>query len=195
MFSIIKHLFPSKRKTLKRLALNTGGDYQKRKLVRTGKVKWLYEGFEIEVEFVNRTVGYYIVGGTRLSFNYTPRSEYDFILHPKSLIDDLNEWIGQEKNTIKLNNPEFDNHYMIISKDEQLTRELFSDVSLQYLIECFPDITIRTFNKSIKRRTLIPNQKFILINYPKLILNEKQIEGFFMLSKKIIDRMKNSYLV
>jgi|LGOV01.1.fsa_nt_gb hypothetical protein len=194
MFSFFKHLFPSKKKTLRRLAKNTGGVYQKRKIVRTGKVVWDYKGFIIELEYVNRNVGYYLVGGTRLSFIYTPRVEYDFILHPKSLVDDLSEWLGVEHN-IKLNDKDFDEHYIIQANDDQITKRLFSDISIQYLIECFPDITVRTYNKNIIRRKLPPNHKFVLLNYPKLILNEKQIESFFMLSKKVVDRMEKNYLV
>lgn len=194
MFKFLSHLLPSKKKALKQFAKSSSGSYIPRKVIRTGKIIWKYKHINIELEYINRAVGYYLVSSTRIVFEYKPNVDFDFIMHPHSIVDDITEWLG-EKYFIKLNNKRFDDFFVLQGSDKLITRKLFSDVSVQYLTENFPELTVKTYSENIKRKVVAKGSKLLVINYPKPILNQNELESYFILAQKIIDRMKRDKLI
>lgn len=139
--SMLKKLFgPYKNDIWKQLAQEIDADFVESRFLKDSKVEASVKEWTVTLDTFVVPVGKVFITYTRMRAPYVNKDGFRFKLYRKGFFSDLGKKMGMQD--IDVGFPEFDDRFIIQSKDEHKLQRLFANPKLRELIDAQPDISL-----------------------------------------------------
>lgn len=134
---------PSKREIWQQLSEQLGGEFLAS--WRGDKVQATHGDWTITLDTYVVMAGKAPIVFTRMRAPYVSQSGFRFSIHRRNVFTDLAGWLGAQD--IEVDDPEFDEAFVIKSNDEEMVRTMFRSQRLRDLLNAQKDVGMKVLDK------------------------------------------------
>jgi hypothetical protein len=121
-----------------------GAEFVEGGLLKGSKVRARVDAWVVTLDAIDRGEGDFY---TRMRAPFVNLDGFQFRIYRKGLLSGLGKWLGMQD--IEVDEPEFDEAFVIQGNDEPRVRQLFADPTLRGLVVSQPEIELKVTHRGM----------------------------------------------